>query len=255
MNSPKIVLISPFTDISSLSLRGISSYLKVNGFSTRMIFLSNILLSEEIDTPNWEFTYPPHIIDQVFELCDDSLLIGISVMTNYHHSMGHLTDQITSRLGIPVVWGGIHPTLRPEACLEHADFACVGEGEEALLELATALRDGVQTDTIRNIYTKQNGSTIKTEIRPLIQDLDSLPFQDYDLAEHYLFRREEQRIVRMNSDLLEIYLDYGPRSLRRAQPTFQIMIARGCPLSMYILRQPGPGLALSGTALLEKTFK
>ena len=229
MNSPQIVLISPFTDISSLSLRGISSYLKANGFSTRMIFLSNILLSEEIDTPNWEFTYPQHIVDQVLELCEGSLLIGISVMTNYHHSMGHLTDQITSRLGIPVVWGGIHPTLRPEACLERADFACVGEGEEALLELATAIRDGVQTDTIRNIYTKQNGSTIKTEIRPLIQDLDSLPFQDYDLAEHYLFRREEQRIVRMNSDLLEIYLDYGPRSLRRAQPTFQIMIARGCP--------------------------
>lgn len=229
MSSPEIVLISPFTDISSLSLRGVSSYLKAHGFSTRMVFLSNILLSEEIDTPNWEFTYPSDVVDQVLQLCQGARLIGISVMTNYHHSMGHLTDQITSRLGIPVVWGGIHPTLRWEACLEHADFACVGEGEDAVVELATALRDRRPTDTIRNIYTKREGRMVRTEVRPLIQDLDRLPFQDYDLTEHYLFRREEQRIVRMSPDLLEVYLDYGPRSLRRSQPTFQIMIARGCP--------------------------
>ena len=151
MSSPDIVLISPFTDISSLSLRGISSYLKEHGFSTRMIFLSNILLSEEIDTPNWEFTYSSVVVDQVLQLCQGAKLIGVSVMTNHHYTMGHLTDQITSRLGIPVVWGGIHPTLRPEACLEHADFACVGEGEDAVVELAAAIRDERPTDTIRNI--------------------------------------------------------------------------------------------------------
>jgi radical SAM superfamily enzyme YgiQ (UPF0313 family) len=194
-----------------------------------MIFLSNILLSEEIDTPNWEFTYTPRVVDQVLELCQGSRLIGISVMTNYHHSMGHLTDQIISRLEIPVVWGGIHPTLRPEACLEHADFACLGEGEGALLDLATALREGRAVDTIDNICFKREGRIVRPDIRPLIQDLDQLPFQDYDLDEHYLLRREEQRIVQMNPDLLEVYLDYGPRSLRRSQPTFQIMIARGCP--------------------------
>ena len=200
MNSTEIVLISPFTDISSLSLRGLSSYLKARGFSTRMIFLSNILLAEEIDTPDWEFTYPSSVVDQVLQLCEGALLIGISVMTNHHHTMGHLTDQIAARLKIPVVWGGIHPTLRPALCLEHADFACVGEGEDATVELATALRDGHSTHTIRNICTKQDGTMVCTDVRPLIQDLDQLPFQDYDLAEHYLFRREEQRIVRMNPE-------------------------------------------------------
>jgi len=229
MKSYDVVLISPFTDISALSLRGLSSYLKANGVSTRMLFLSNILLCEEIDTPNWEFTFPAHVVDQVIELCEGSSLIGISMMTNYHHSMGHLTDEIVQRLGLPVVWGGIHPTLRPEQCLEHADFVCAGEGEEALLELAVAIKENKPTRDIRNIYTEKDGRLVETPLRPLLQDLDTLPFQDYDLEDHYIYRREEQRIVNLNASLLEVYLDYGPRSLRRAQPTFQIMIARGCP--------------------------
>ncbi len=229
MKSYDVVLISPFTDISALSLRGLSSYLKAHGISTRMLFLSNILLREEVDTPNWEFTFPPHVIDQVIELCEGSSLVGISMMTNYHHSMGHLTDRIVQRLGLPVIWGGIHPTLRPEQCLEHANFVCVGEGEDALLELATAIKEDKPTTDIRNIYTKKNGHLVETPLRPLLQDLDTLPFQDYDLEDHYIYRREEQRIVNMDPGLLEVYLDYGPRSLRRAQSTFQIMIARGCP--------------------------
>ncbi len=229
MKSYDVVLISPFTDISALSLRGLSSYLKEHGVSTRMLFLSNVLLCEEVDTPNWEFTFPPHVIDQVIELCEGSSLIGISMMTNYHHSMGHLTDGIVQRLGVPVVWGGIHPTLRPEQCLEHADFVCVGEGEEALLELAIALKEDKPTTRIRNIYTKTDGHIVETPLRPLLQDLDTLPFQDYDLEDQYISRREEQRIVNLDPGLLEVYLDYGPRSLRRAQSTFQIMITRGCP--------------------------
>ncbi len=229
MSSPEVVLISPFTDISAISLRGLSACLKAHGFQTRMIFLSNIQLCEETDTPDWEFTYPQRVVDQVLELCLGSRLVGISMMTNYHHSMGDLTDRIREKLGIPVVWGGIHPTLRPEISLEHADFACVGEGEDALVELAAALRKDRATTSIRNIFTKRNGDVVRTEVRPLIQDLDSLPFQDYDLSEHFLYRREEQQIVHMDPGLLEVYLDYGPRSLKRAQPTFQVMIARGCP--------------------------
>ena len=229
MASAEVVLISPFTDISALSLRGLSSYLKVHGVSTRMIFLSNILLCDEVGTPAGDFTFPPTLADQVLELCENAVLVGISMMTNYHHSMGHLTDQIARRLGTPVVWGGAHATLRPGQCLEHATYACVGEGEEALLELAIGLREGRPCNRIPNISTVEDGRLTSNPIRPLIQDLDALPFQDYDLADHFLYRREEQRVVAMDDSLLEVYLDYGPRSLRRAQPTFQVMIARGCP--------------------------
>lgn len=32
----------------------------------------------------------------------------------------------------PIIWGGIHPTIRPDECFEYADMVCVGDGEDAL---------------------------------------------------------------------------------------------------------------------------
>ena len=54
---------------------------------------------------------------------------------------------------------------------------CVGEGEQALDELLK----NPQSTNIKNIWFKQNSQIIKNPCRPLIDDLDSLPFPDKDL--------------------------------------------------------------------------
>ena len=45
-----------------------------------------------------------------------------------------------------LLWGGIHPTIRAEESLDHADMVCIGEGEETIVELQTKYK-------INNIIT------------------------------------------------------------------------------------------------------
>jgi radical SAM superfamily enzyme YgiQ (UPF0313 family) len=74
------------------------------------------------------------------------------------------------------MFGGIHPTINPDEVLgcEAVDYICIGEGEEALLEL---LENFDKNKPIKNIWTKKK----RTPLNPLIQNLDKLPFPDRDL--------------------------------------------------------------------------
>jgi radical SAM superfamily enzyme YgiQ (UPF0313 family) len=56
-----------------------------------------------------------------------------------------------------------------------------GEGEEALLELVEKLDSGGDVTQTKNIWGKSHRSLFKNHVRPLIKDLDSLPFPDKEL--------------------------------------------------------------------------
>ncbi len=83
----------------------------------------------------------------------------------------------------PVLYGGVHPTLDPEGSLAvpGVDMVCVGEGEGALLDVLDALGRGDPVRDIRNIWVERDGGIRKTPLRPLVEDLDSLPFPDFSL--------------------------------------------------------------------------
>ena len=85
---------------------------------------------------------------------------------------------------IPVGVGGYHAILVPEECIkiDGIDMVIVGEGEYPWLDYMNDLRDGVKRTDIESIFFKtENGEIIKNPVRPLIEDLDSLPFPDFDL--------------------------------------------------------------------------
>ena len=85
--------------------------------------------------------------------------------------------------GIFTVCGGPHPTCYPE-CIESVprlDAVCVGEGEYPMLELVQALEKGTDHTRIRNLWVRHNGTIIRNETRPFIEDLDSLPYEDRSL--------------------------------------------------------------------------
>ena len=81
---------------------------------------------------------------------------------------------------VPIVRGGVDTTVNPEWAMEHADIICVGEGEYAALELTEALEGKRDLYSIQNLWVRRDGEIIKNPIRPLIQDLDSLPFPNFD---------------------------------------------------------------------------
>ncbi len=58
---------------------------------------------------------------------------------------------------------------------------CIGEGEEALLELCERIRKGQDYYDINNLWIKKGNEIIKNPVRPLLQELDKLPFLDKDI--------------------------------------------------------------------------
>ncbi len=114
-------------------------------------------------------------------------LICFSALTNLYSFVAEKAALIKKHFSIPIVVGGMHPTLVPEFVLAnpHIDMICLGEGDEALLELACAMEQGKDYYTLQNFWFKKDGAVIKNPLRPLIQDLDRLPFPDRDLFHQY----------------------------------------------------------------------
>lgn len=110
-------------------------------------------------------------------------LIGFSVVTLQFAYALDVAKKIKRAFPhVPTVIGGIHATMDPQGCLETGvfDYACVGEGEEALLELVAALEKGGDAAAIRNIWTTAGGRIIRNPVRPFT-DLSKLPPKDYEV--------------------------------------------------------------------------
>jgi hypothetical protein len=78
-----------------------------------------------------------------------------------------------------VVWGGNHPTFLTKECLSYpeVDLVVRGEGEYTLREICQTLAQG-KTDLkqIKGISFKDQGKILDNADRPLIENLDELPF-------------------------------------------------------------------------------
>ncbi|HWI41051.1 MAG TPA: radical SAM protein [Verrucomicrobiae bacterium] len=88
-----------------------------------------------VTPPSWEVVFTDEIHDEV-PFSRDFDLVGITAMT--HQAVRAYEIAATFReMGVPVVLGGIHPTVLPEEAMAHADAVVVGEAEpvwETLLE-------------------------------------------------------------------------------------------------------------------------
>ena len=91
-----------------------------------------------------------------------------------------------------VVLGGVHASALPEFIVETypdlIDCVVVGEGEITMLELVNAWQNNTDIEKIQGIAFKNNGSVVRTEKRPFIADLDSIPFPARDLIPQNLFK-------------------------------------------------------------------
>jgi len=85
---------------------------------------------------------------------------------------------------VPILWGGIHPSLLPQQCLKenYIDFVIVGEGEETIIEFVQRLIKKESLDAVLGLGFK-NGDQIKiNQTRSLIKDLDEWPL-DFSLLD------------------------------------------------------------------------
>lgn len=138
-------------------------------------------------------------------------LIGISVRSSYFYLAKKLTQRIKEYLPeVKIIWGGVHPSILPKKCIPHADYICIGEGEEPLLELAEKLYNGKETRDIPNIWSRENGNVFKNPSRTIINDLEKLP-------------------VPAINDGNQFYIYEGEIKEKFPLSEWVIMTSRGCP--------------------------
>jgi radical SAM superfamily enzyme YgiQ (UPF0313 family) len=109
-------------------------------------------------------------------------LIGVSMTTRQWLRARDVLGQLRRISNIPVIAGGLHATFSPEDVLSHdgIDYLCLGEGEEALLELVNALESGQPPDDIDNIWVKGGA---RPKLRNPIEPLDAVPFLARDMLD------------------------------------------------------------------------
>ena len=91
---------------------------------------------------------------------------------------------------ITLIFGGVHPTIRPLECISNpfVDMICIGEGEYSVLECLDYLDNGELPYGVRGIWYKDKGGhIIKNHLRPFVKDLDILPFPDWDIWDIELY--------------------------------------------------------------------
>jgi anaerobic magnesium-protoporphyrin IX monomethyl ester cyclase len=139
------------------------------------------------DTPHGRKNYPPypllylgnalkksgytvkvrHVLEKDFdnvvnEICmEPPLLVGLSTITGLHVSYTvKLSKAIRKKnQAIPICWGGIHPSMLSEQCLneEYIDFIVKGDGEETIVELANQLNGAKKFSKIKGLGYKKRG--------------------------------------------------------------------------------------------------
>ncbi len=114
----------------------------------------------------------------------DPNLIGFSVVTHQWAHVKEYAALIKTKFKAPIICGGAHPTFHPEEVVADPsiNFACVGEGEFALIDVLERMENGGDLASIPNIWVKnEDGTIFPNEPRHLIEDLDIVPFPDRDI--------------------------------------------------------------------------
>ncbi len=113
-------------------------------------------------------------------------IVGVSCETANYPAARKIPDIITSiDEKVLKVIGGYHTTFCDDEALRDG-YDCVvrGEGEITMLELAKAILNERSTKDIRGISYIENKKTIRNPQRPLISNLDELPFPDWSLSDY-----------------------------------------------------------------------
>jgi len=185
-----------------LGLGYLCSYLRTHGVDAFIVDGLNRSLSNE----------------QIVQACTEADVVGISCLSDYWPETADLVAKL-KEAGKKVAVGGPHASALPRSVLEQsgADFVVVGEGEETLLDLVRGLERGDSLDDIPGLVTSAERQATR---RPLIADIDALPFPAWSEIDPRGYRKAP------HGALIENF------------PVAPITSSRGCPFRCKFCASP-----------------
>jgi len=228
----RIALLNPTPiDHYSPCIRALSAYLKQHGHEVRMIFLPCDNYSSRFD-PGYIKQMKQPLVNDLVEKLEGFDLVGMSFLTSMFDVAVQATRAIQkAHPDMKIAWGGFHPSTMPQQALEFVDMVCVGEGEASFLELVEHLEAGKEPWDIRNWWFKKpDGDVVSNPHRPLVQDLDTLPYQDFDLEDDWTWDPDNHdKLVKIEWETFKHIIPTYPDRNGDLRISYKTMITRGCP--------------------------
>jgi len=128
---------------------------------------------------------------------EDPDILGFSTITTA--GTGIISAEISKRVkeeinpNVKVLFGNYHATFNDTRILNKYPFidACIrGEGEQTLLEIAEKTEKGQGFEDIRGVTYRDNSRVVRNDDRPLIENIDTLPFPDRRLLGNIEYKNE-----------------------------------------------------------------
>lgn len=156
-----------------LGMLYIATYLRENGIDISIIDEAAQGYSLK-DTIDWVKKENPDIL-------------GFSTCSSSGRKAALIAEKVKQwNPNVNVVFGNFYATFNAERILKKylfVDYIVRGEGEYTSLELANCLENDGNLKQVLGINFRNNGQIISTPDRPLIKDVDSLPFPDRELLD------------------------------------------------------------------------
>ena len=143
------------------------------------VFLSDNPFVRAIGLRKW-------IVGEILEYSPD--LLCISAFTSTWEPLSQMAADIRRQIDVPVLAGGVGPTVSPEKSLadSNVDMVCVGDGENVISQVCENLKNGSSFEGIAELRT--NRAPFAGIPEPV--DLDTLPFPEKkDFYSAGMFRR------------------------------------------------------------------
>ena len=155
--------------------------------------------------------------DQIKQTSPNLLAVSCTETTFFR---GLKLIEATRDLGVRNIFGGVFPTFAPELVMSYnaVDMVCVGEGENVLVELASAISKGEDYSSVGGLWVRlADGEIVKNLPLPPV-DINNLP----TITDIGLF--EEKRLYRPMAG-----------RIRRLLP---VETHRGCPYTCSFCNSP-----------------
>lgn len=170
----RLCLISLY-DLENNALRLLATFLRARGHKVLELYLR--------DWRNNSFTWPTEgelrAVEREIRRFG-ARAVGVSLRASaYLRVCSALCQRLRLRLGLPLILGGVHPSVRPAETLEFCDYVVLGEGEHALAELVEKLEAGQPTHRVPNVWTRHRGELVQNPPRPLVQELAEVSARDF----------------------------------------------------------------------------
>ena len=152
-----------------------------------MLYIAGVLMKEGFEVSLLDETVKGFSHEQALDWVkkEDPDILGFSVLQTAATEAPKIAELVkTWNPNITIVMGNYHATFNDERILEK--YPCVdvivrGEGEYTSLDLARCLEKEGDLRDVNSITFRDNGNIVSTPDRPLIKNIDELPFPDRDL--------------------------------------------------------------------------